>query len=242
MTATENTGFGEGCSILLVDDDVELCRLMKEFFARQGYSVDCEHNGRDGLSRAMGNKYELVILDGMLPMLDGFEVLRQLRKRHSVPVIMLTALTREKERITGLDAGADDYLPKPFGPNELLARIRAVMRRYKGQQLAEPELVRVGPLELNPVTRSARRSGRALELTGTEFQILEMLMRSPGRVVTRDEIAVVLYQREISPFERSLDVHVSRLRKKIEGGPSAATIRSIRGTGYMLACEDRRKS
>ena len=120
----------DGRAILLIDDDVELCGLMKEYFGRNGCAVECVHNGRDGLARALEEKHQIVILDGMLPVLDGFEVLRQLRKRSSVPVIMLTARTRERDRITGLDAGADDYLPKPFSPDELLARIRAVRRRY----------------------------------------------------------------------------------------------------------------
>lgn len=170
----------------------------------------------------------------MLPVLDGFEVLRQLRKRSSVPVIMLTARTRERDRITGLDSGADDYLPKPFNPDELLARIRAVRRRYTHANLAEAELLRAGPLELNGVARVVRRSGEVIELTETEFQILELLMRTPGRVVTRDEIAAALYQRESTPFERSLDVHVSHLRKKVEqNGPPL--IRTVRGSGYVIA-------
>lgn len=223
-----------GCAILFVDDDVELCDLMKEYFGRKGFEVECVHNGRDGLSIALEQKHQIVILDGMLPALDGFEVLRQLRKRSSIPVIMLTARTRERDRITGLDSGADDYLPKPFSPDELLARIRAVCRRYEKAPLKEAEVLRAGPLELNRSTRVVRRAGQLIELTETEFHILELLMRKPGLPVTRDEIAAVLYQREASPFERSLDVHVSHLRKKLERG-SAPLIRTVRGSGYIIA-------
>jgi two-component system response regulator CpxR len=175
-----------------------------------------------------------VILDVMLPVLDGFEVLRQLRKRSSVPVIMLTARTYEHDRIAGLDSGADDYLPKPFSPDELLARVRAVLRRYTSANLAQPGVLRAGPLELNVITRVVRRSGEVVDLTEREYQILELLMRAPGRVVTRDEIAAALHQRASSPFERSLDVHVSHLRKKVEqNGP--ALIRTSRGSGYVIA-------
>jgi len=220
--------------ILLVDDDVELCGLMKEYFRRNGCAVECVHNGRDGLVRALEDKHQVVILDGMLPALDGIEVLRQLRKHSSVPVIMLTARTRPRDRIAGLDSGADDYLPKPFSPDELLARIRAVRRRYLNANFTKAEILRAGPVELNEVTRVVRRSGEIIELTETEFQILELLMRNPGRAVTRDEIATVLYRRETAPFERSLDVHVSHLRKKLErNGPQL--IRTVRGSGYVIA-------
>jgi len=227
----ERTTLAAKGTILLVDDDAELCILMKEFFGKKGYAVEFANDGRSGLARALKEKYELLILDGMLPLLDGFEVLRQLRRHSSVPVIMLTARTQERDRVTGLDSGADDYLPKPFGPEELLARVRAVLRRYQGGSLAQHEVLRLGPLELNPGTRVVLRFKREIELTETEFQILELLMRAPGRIVTRDEIGAVLYCREVSPFERSLDVHVSNLRRKIE----PASIRAVRGSGYVIA-------
>lgn len=219
--------------LLLVDDDVELCALMKEYFTSKRYALDAVNNGRDGLARALEEKHDLVILDGMLPVLDGFEVLRQLRKRSSIPVIMLTARTQERDRIQGLETGADDYLPKPFGPDELLARIRAVMRRYHAARPTS-EVLHVGGIELNPETHVVRREGDVVNLTEIEFQILELLMRSVGRIVTRDEITAALYQRESTPYERSLDVHVSRLRRKLEtsAGP---LIRTVRGAGYMLA-------
>jgi two-component system, OmpR family, response regulator CpxR len=221
------------CSILLVDDDVELCRLVAEYFAEKGYSVTFAHNGRDGLARALKEKVDLILLDGMLPVLDGLEVLRQLRRSSSVPVIMLTARTRECDRIIGLDSGADDYLPKPFAPDELLARIRAVLRRCSKGNQAQAEFLKVGSLELNVAMRTVQRAGEAIILTETEFQILEILMRSVGRTVSRDEISSVLYHRKSTPYERSLDVHISHLRKKVEqNGPMM--IHTVRYAGYII--------
>jgi two-component system response regulator CpxR len=223
-------------SLLLVDDDTGLCELMTEFFGQHGFQVQAVHNGRDGLAKALDGKFDLVILDGMLPVLDGFEVLRQLRRRSSIPVVMLTARTERTDRIAGLDAGADDYLPKPFGPDELLARIRAVLRR-SGQQVAPKQaLHRIGPLEVNPQTRRASIDTNVLELTAMQFDILEMLIRSAGRVVSRDELAAAIHQREATPFERSLDVHISHLRKKLEN-TGAPAIRTIRGSGYLLTAD-----
>lgn len=219
-------------ALLIIDDDVELCTLIQEYFTAHGYDLHAVHNGRDGLAAALEAKHDLVILDGMLPVLDGLDVLRQLRKHSSIPVIMLTARTHERDRIIGLDSGADDYLPKPFSPDELLARIRAVLRRY-GRQGPVAALLRVGPIELEPDNRIVRRSGEELSLTELEFQILELLMRSAGRVVNRDEIAAVLYQRETNPYERSLDVHVSHLRKKIER-EGKSLIQTVRGAGYRM--------
>jgi two-component system response regulator CpxR len=225
------------CAILLIDDDKELCGLMTEYLGKKGCPVDCVHNGRDGLARALEERHQVVILDGMLPALDGFEVLRQLRKLSSIPVIMLTARTRARDRITGLDSGADDYLPKPFSPGELVARIRAVRRRYSNANLMKSEVLHAGPLELNGITRVVRCSGDVVDLTETEFQILELLMRSPGRAVTREKIAAVLYRRETAPFERSLDVHVSHLRKKLERN-GLPLIRTVRGSGYIIATQE----
>jgi two-component system response regulator CpxR len=220
-------------TILLVDDDVELCKLVAEYFGGKGYEVQSAYNGRDGLARALKGNIDLVILDGMLPVLDGIEVLRQLRKRSLIPVIMLTARTRESDRIYGLDCGADDYLPKPFAPDELLARIRAVMRRCSPANRVQSEMLRIGALELCPGSRTVRRAGELLSLTETEFQILEMLMRSAGRTVSRDELAAVLYHRKSTPYERSLDVHISHLRKKVEQD-GQTLIHTVRYAGYII--------
>ena len=202
----------------------------------KGFAIDCVHNGRDGLSRALEGQHDLVVLDVMLPVLDGFEVLRQLRKRSAIPVIMLTARTQERDRITGLDSGADDYLPKPFSPDELLARIHAVLRRYRSVPAAAIETLSARGIELDPAAGIVLRQGELVALTTMEFQILELLMRSAGRIVSRDEVSAVLYQRKATPYERSLDVHVSHLRKKIEQeGPQL--IRAVRGTGYVFLPE-----
>jgi two-component system response regulator CpxR len=168
----------------------------------------------------------------MLPVLDGFELLKQIRRRSSVPVIMLTARTGQQDRIAGLDAGADDYLPKPFGPEELLARMRAVLRRAT-QTAIQAQTAEAGDLRVNSQTREVSLAGEAIELTSIEFDILDFLVRSAGRVVSRNELAAVLYQRESTPYERTLDVHISHLRKKLE--PSERVqIRTVRGVGYLF--------
>lgn len=222
-------------SLLLVDDDLDLCGLMKEFFTEQGMKVDTAHDGRTGLAKALSGKYDLVLLDVMLPILSGFDVLREIRNQSSVPVIMLTARVERTDRVAGLDGGADDYLPKPFDPDELLARVKAVLRRADPVVAAPPRRpVQIGSLELDSSSRTVTLSGKPVELTAMEFQILELLARAAGRIVSRDEVFTVLYQRETSPYERSLDVHISHLRKKIEG-PGSPSIKTIRGIGYTLA-------
>ena len=220
-------------TILLIEDDAELCALMRDYFAEQGFRIVAAYDGRDGLARAIEGAFDLIILDVMLPSLDGFEVLRQLRKRSGTPVIMLTARTAEADRVSGLNAGADDYLPKPFGPEELLARIRAVLRR-SGMVQAAPQPIESGGVRLTPQSRQAWRGSELLELTALEFDILEILVRAAGRTVSRDELIGALHQRPSNPFDRSLDVHISHLRKKLErGGP--VLIRTVRGVGYQFA-------
>jgi two-component system response regulator CpxR len=218
--------------LLLIDDDAELCGMMREFFAQAGHRLECAYNGREGLTCALNGAHDLVILDVMLPVLDGFEVLRQLRRRKQVPVIMLTARVQQPDRIQGLDAGADDYLPKPFDPDELLARIRAVLRRTEFAVPAVSETITLGSIRLNPSTREVWSDGNVVELTSTEFDLLEMLIRSAGRIVSRDEITAALFEREATPYDRFLDVHISHLRKKLDNGPRL--IRTIRGVGYMF--------
>ena len=221
-----------GHSILLVDDDVELCELIREFLARREVRLEAVHDGRRGLARALGGKHDLVLLDVMLPGLDGVEVLRQVRRRSPVPIIMLTARAAPADRVAGLDAGADDYLPKPFGPEELLARIRAVLRRAGRAPAAGAEALEVGGVRLVPGTREVSRDGRAVELTTLEFDLLEVLIRSAGRVVTRAALTAALYRRPPSPFDRALDVHVSHIRKKL--GPRGELICTVRGEGYLF--------
>jgi DNA-binding response OmpR family regulator len=219
-------------SLLLVDDDVELCGMMSEFFAQEGHHLECIYNGREGLSAALNGSYDLVILDVMLPILDGFEVLQRLRRRKDLPIIMLTARVQQQDRIRGLDSGADDYLPKPFDPDELLARIRAVLRRSESLTRVEVDEIVIGNIRVSPTTREAWLNHELLELTATEFDLLEMLMRSAGRVVSRDEITAALFEREATPYDRFLDVHISHLRSKLEGG--RGLIRTVRGVGYVF--------
>ena len=229
---TVTTEHQKQLSLLLVDDDRELCGMMKEFFAEAGHRLDCAYDGRIGLASALNGAYDLAILDVMLPAFDGLTLLQQLRRRKDLPVIMLTARVQQRDRILGLNAGADDYLPKPFDPDELLARVRAVLRRSDAAHRQSGRVVTIGDIQVNTTTREAWVAGSAVELTEVEFDLLEMLMRSAGRVVSREEITTALFEREATPYDRFLDVHVSHLRKKLEGGRKL--IRAVRGVGYVF--------
>jgi DNA-binding response OmpR family regulator len=222
-------------SLLLIDDDAELCSMMKEFFLQNGYQLDCAYNGRDGLARAVKNTYDLIVLDVMLPLLNGFTLLQQLRRRKQVPVIMLTARVHRQDRIEGLNAGADDYLPKPFDPDELLARIRAVLRRAGRLEFGDDSIKTFGDIRVNVQTREVWTGGRIIDLTALEFDILELLIRSAGRIVSRDEITASLMEREATPYDRALDVHISHLRLKL--GRGNTMIRTVRGVGYVFTAE-----
>lgn len=218
--------------ILLVDDDAELGGMMTEYFARLGHRIDCAYNGRDGLVRALQQDYDAVLLDVMLPTINGFSVLQRLRQRSGVPVIVLTARIRRDDVIAGLNGGADDYLTKPFDADELLARIRAVLRRVGGNA-APAEPIRVfNDLRIDVAAREVRSGSKLVALTALEFELLEMLTRAAGRVVFRDEITAALLNRSGSPYDRALDVHISHLRSKLEG--SRTLIRTVRGAGYVF--------
>jgi two-component system response regulator CpxR len=219
--------------LLLVDDDAELCSLLGEFLSREGFAVSCEHEGTRGLERAAQPGVDLVVLDVMLPGLDGFEILRRLRQRSKVPVIMLTARGEDVDRIIGLELGADDYLPKPFNPRELAARIRAILRRYEPRPAVTSGRIEVNGVVVDPGTREVFSNGKPVELTTFEFDILELLMRSAGRVLSRDALMENFYNRKATPFDRSIDMHISHLRKKLERGESL--IKTIRGVGYQFA-------
>ncbi len=220
-------------SILLIDDDVSLCNLIAEFLSAQEFNVETVHNGPRGLASAIEGSHDLVLLDVMLPVLDGFHVLQRLRQRSPVPVIMLTARNDERDRIAGLDAGADDYIAKPLRPHELLARVRAVLRRTAQQPVTIDSPIEIGDIELKPKSREVFVAGAQIEMTSFEFDILSVLMRMAGRVVSRDELAAILYHREATPYERSLDVHISHLRRKLETG-GGTRIRTVRGIGYQF--------
>ncbi len=216
--------------LLVVDDDVELCSLLGEFLRREGYTVQCENDGPAGVDQALSGGFDMVVLDVMLPHLDGFEILKRVRSRSSVPVLMLTARGEDVDRIVGLELGADDYLPKPFNPRELAARIRAILRRSDAQPAAGR--LEVNGVSLEPGSRQVWSDGAAVELTTLEFSILEMLMRAAGRVVSRDALMEGLYNRKATPFDRSIDMHVSHLRRKLEG--ERPLIKTIRGVGYQF--------
>ena len=218
--------------ILLVDDDAELCALLTEFLTREGFTLDCALEGHLGLEKAALAGVDLVVLDVMLPGIDGFEILRRLRQQSKVPVMMLTARGEDVDRIVGLDLGADDYLAKPFNPRELVARIRAILRRYEPRPQAVSGRLEVHGVTLDPGTRQVFSRGKAVELTTFEFDILELLMRSAGRVLSRDDLMENFYNRKATPFDRSIDMHISHLRKKLEDGETL--IKTIRGVGYQF--------
>jgi two-component system response regulator CpxR len=225
--------------ILVIDDDTELCDLLGEYLGQEGFVVESVSDGAVGLERALSGTHALVVLDVMLPEMNGFEVLRRIRERSKVPVLMLTARGDDVDRIVGLEMGADDYLPKPFNPRELVARIRAVRRRAGAsagvpESPGLPECVRVGDVELSPQSRVVRRAGEVVDLTSVEFSLLEALLRSAGKVVPREELARTVLGRKLSAYDRSIDVHMSSLRRKLGHRVGEMDrIRNIRGVGYM---------
>ena len=220
--------------LLLIDDDEELAQLVGAYLNGHGINVETVPDGTQGLARALASSYDLILLDGMLPGLDGLEVLRQLRRRSSVAVIMLTARGAPHDRIAGLETGADDYLAKPFTPDELLARIRAVLRRMQPVGANKVEVLSLGGIKLDSGQREAWLNDKPCQLTSLQFEILEYLMRHAGRGVSRDELTAILHQRDSTPFERWLDVHISQMRKKIEAD-GLTRIHTIRGVGYMFS-------
>jgi two-component system, OmpR family, response regulator CpxR len=222
--------------VLLVDDDVELCFSLGRLLRMDGFSVTAVHDGESGARHALEGKYEIVILDVMLPGGDGRKMLRRIRLSSQVPVIMLTARGDEADRISGLEGGADDYLPKPFNPRELVARMRAVLRRKSG---SEPHpIFQIGDLRMDSGQRKVFRDGDDIILTGAEFDILLLLVRSAGKVLSRDEIAEAALGRPIGFSDRSIDNHISNLRKKLGSrAGEAERIQNVRGTGYIYTGE-----
>jgi two-component system, OmpR family, response regulator CpxR len=222
--------------VLIVDDDVELCELVSEYLGGEGFEVEAVHDGNEGLKRALSGDHVLIVLDIMLPGMNGLDVLRNLRKQSRIPVLILTARGDDVDRIVGLEIGADDYLPKPFNPRELMARVRAILRRSQGDaQGGAGEKVMVGDVELDPASRVVRRAGDPVELTSVEFALLEALMRAAGQVVTRETLAQNVLGRRFMPYDRSIDVHVSKLRRKLgDQSVDAERIKTIRGVGYVF--------
>jgi len=223
--------------ILVIDDDVELCSLVTEYLKPEGFQVEAVHDGKTGLNRALSGDHLLVVLDVMLPGLNGFDVLRRVRDGSRVPVLLLTARGEDVDRIVGLEIGADDYLPKPFNPRELVARIRAILRRTHsaGGEALVPDIIKVGDVELDPARRSVHHHGKPVELTSVEFGLLQVLLREAGRVVTREALVDEVLGRKFSPFDRSIDMHVSKVRKKLGDTDTEDHIKTVRGAGYIFA-------
>lgn len=226
--------------VLVIDDDVELCSLVSRFLVREGFQIDSVNGGAQGIEKALSGEYDLVVLDVMMPEMSGFDVLRRIRAESAMPVLMLTARGDALERVLGLEMGADDYLPKPFSPPELAARIRAILRRAKPAQTSAPtgapQTIAIGDVELDSGARVVRNGHQLLTLTSVEFDLLEALMRAAGQVVNREKLTRDILGREFSPFDRSIDTHVCNLRKKI--GPledGTDRIKGVRGIGYLYA-------
>lgn len=227
-------------NILLIDDDRELTAMLTEYLEREGFGVSSAHDGQSGEIEALSGRYDLVVLDVMLPRVSGIEVLRRIRRTSHVPVLLLTARGDDVDRISGLDLGADDYVPKPCSPGELVARLRAILRRASSDRENEtpPLPILTGALKLWPGARKAEWQGKALELTGTEFSLLEELARNAGHIVSKEQLSLNALGRALTPFDRRIDVHISSIRNKL--GPRAdgqPWILGLRGKGYQLASE-----
>lgn len=225
--------------ILIIDDDEDLCDLVSEFLSGEGFETENAHDGKSGLERALNEEFDLTILDVMLPKMNGFDVLRELRKTSKLPVLMLTARGDDMERIVGLEIGADDYLPKPFNPRELAARIRAILRRAHLENEADQlhaEKFKVDDLDISTSARSAKRDGEDLQLTSVEFDLLVALLKDAGKIVKKEDLSRKVLERDLSPFDRSLDMHISNLRKKLgkrESDGEEERIKTIRSVGYI---------
>jgi len=226
--------------ILVVEDESHIAEGLRFNLEAEGHSVEIAGDGEDALDRMLvkNQAFDLVLLDVMLPGKDGFSVAHELRQRQNfAPIMMLTARGRPEDVLKGFESGADDYLPKPFNPRELVARIRAVLRRTRSDKggPSAPDIVRVGEIELDPATRSVRRDGEPVDLTSVEFNLLEVLLREAGRVVPRERLVNAVLSRKFSPFDRSIDMHVSKVRKKLGDTDNDEHIKTIRGVGYIFA-------
>ncbi|KPZ51886.1 MULTISPECIES: response regulator transcription factor [Pseudoalteromonas] len=223
--------------LLMIDDDTGLCELLTEYLAAQGFEVQSVHDGEQGLKLAQANDYALILLDVMLPTLDGFEVLKQLRQTKLTPVIMLTAKGEDFDRIFGLELGADDYIPKPFNHRELLARVKAITRRIEhinSLNVATPSKITINGITVNLAAREAIISDHPLTLTGTEYEVLVLLIKNAGEVVSKEQISEEVLGRRLASFDRSIDMHVSNIRKKIAEHIPGERIKTMRGTGYVF--------
>ena len=224
---------------LLVEDDARLAELTREYLEGHGVAVTVVSDGRSGLAEALARRHDVVLLDLMLPEKGGLEVCRELRARSDVPIIVLTARGEEADRVMGLELGADDYMAKPFSARELLARMRAVVRRARGRAGPSLEVLRVGRLVIDPGAHRATHDGVELQLTGYEFALLKALAERAGRVLSREQLMEIAKGSAEESFDRSIDVHVSRLRQKLGDDPKRPQlIKTVRGAGYVLAAEE----
>ncbi|MBR9912041.1 MAG: response regulator transcription factor [Gammaproteobacteria bacterium] len=223
--------------LLLVDDDQELCLLLKEYLQTEGFEVSLAHDGGSGVELANRSSFDVIVLDIMMPVVNGLEALRKIREQQRTPVLMLTAKGETVDRIVGLEMGADDYLPKPCNPRELVARLRAILRRSDNADTPPPlpDELQVDGLKLHTKSRTAFFNDAAIPLTGAEFTVLELLMREAGEVISKESLTENALNRKLTPYDRSIDVHVSNIRKKLSKlGANKDLIINIRGAGYML--------
>ncbi|HGO5852041.1 TPA: response regulator [Mannheimia haemolytica] len=239
--------------ILLIDDDIEFTDLLNELLLLEGFEVNIAHNGQDGLDELEKNQYDLILLDVMMPILNGIETLKQIRQRYTLPVLMLSAKDDQIDRIVGLELGADDYLPKPFNDRELVARIKAILRRTSTQALQANNVSQVesssesvhnvkrlqfAGVQLYPGRQQAFYQGNDLDLTGTEFALLQLLMRHPGEILSRELLSVEILGKNLTPYDRAIDMHISNLRKKLpERKDGLPWFKTLRGRGYLLVTE-----
>ncbi len=227
--------------ILIIDDDEELCELVSEYLTAENFQVETVNDGESGLRQALSDEQDLVVLDVMLPKKNGFDVLRELRQKSKIPVLMLTARGGDTERIEGLDAGADDYLPKPFNPRELVARLRAILRRAEiteESKQIEDDKIQVDDVEMKISARSATKNGEDLCLTSVEFELLATLLKNAGTIIKKEDLSEQVLERRLSPYDRSLDMHVSNLRKKLDAhGNQPERIKTVRSVGYIYTLD-----
>ncbi|ATE62786.1 DNA-binding response regulator [Thauera sinica] len=222
--------------LLLVDDDAGLCEMLGAYLQAEGFAATAVGDGREGVAVALSGHYDAVILDIMMPSLNGLDALREIRRRSDIPVIMLTARGDNLDRVVGLEMGADDYVPKPYDPRELVARVRAVLRRQPViRNAARPLRYAVRGLVLTPGIRKVHWQGMPVDLTASEFNVLEALLRAGGAVVSKDDLSLQALGRRREPYDRSLDVHISNIRQKLQGRGGAFGIETVRGVGYRIA-------
>lgn len=225
--------------LLLIDDDTELCELLTDYLSQEGLTVESVHDGQQGLERALSGEHDMVVLDVMLPEMGGFDVLRNIRETSWIPIVMLTARGDDVDRIVGLEMGADDYLPKPFNPRELMARLRAILRRMQtsSSTVVEPapaDTLVVDDITLEPSTHTVWQNEDPVRLTSAEFVLLDTFLRQAGHVLSRELLTQEVLERELTPYDRSIDVHVSNLRKKLGlHHDGMERIKTVRGVGYL---------